>query len=93
VSDNGAGGAGNGVKRPALRIVRGNPSDEELAALTVLFAAFPSGSPEPLELPEPEPAPSAGRRLAATRRGRWNDPAHGLRRTWLVGVGGWQAAR
>ena len=63
--------------RPALRVVRGEPTPEELAVLIALAgAAGDSGSAEP----EP-PA-----------RGRWNDPAGTFRRTALAGPGGWRAA-
>jgi Acyl-CoA carboxylase epsilon subunit len=63
-----------------LRILRGEPTDEELAALTALLAATGSESTSP-------DAP------AAATRGRWNDPALRVRRPWAVGPGGWRAAR
>ncbi len=65
--------------RPTLRIVRGDASPEELAALTALLAAAGSGDSSP-------PAPSRV-------RGGWSDPASGVRRTWRQGPGGWRAAR
>jgi hypothetical protein len=64
-------------QRPALRVVRGDPSPEELAALTALVAARGGA-----EADEAEPA----------RRGRWNDPALRLRRYWRPGPGGWTSA-
>jgi hypothetical protein len=67
------------LTRPTLRIVRGEPSAEELAALTALMAA--AGSDEG-DTPPPPPV-----------RGRWNDPAAGVRRAWPAGPGGWLAAR
>ena len=39
--------------RPVLRIVRGDPSPEELAALTAVLAAASAGSGEPEEAPGP----------------------------------------
>ena len=63
----------------ALRIVRGTPTLEELAALTAVVGA--AGEATPVNSPGPEQA-----------RGRWNDPRHGHRRYWPVGVGGWRSA-
>lgn len=64
--------------RPALRVVSGSPTAEELAALTaVVAAAASSGEP-----PASEPA----------RRGRWNDPAARLRQPLLAGPDGWRAS-
>jgi hypothetical protein len=64
--------------RPGLRIVRGEPTPEELAALTaVVSAAGTAGDDE-----QPEPP----------RRGRWNDPAATHRQPWRHGPGGWRAA-
>lgn len=64
-------------ERPALRIVRGDPTAEELAVLTALVTAA-SGSDD-------EPPPT-------TRRGRWADPAwqHGLMRR--PGPGAWASS-
>ncbi len=62
---------------PPLRIVRGEPTPEELAALTALVTAV-----GPQARSEPEPP----------TRGRWNDPAHAHRRYWPAGPGGWRAA-
>jgi len=59
-----------------LRIVRGEPTPEELAALTAIVSA--AG--------ESEEAP------AQPVRGRWNDPAATHRRPWQRGPGGWRAA-
>ena len=63
---------------PALRIVKGNPTAEDLAALTVVLASAASAG-------EPEPD---RRRLA----GSWGDPALRLRRTVHPGPGAWRAA-
>ena len=62
--------------RPALRVVRGNPSAEELAALTALVAASGGGDDAPVQ-----PA-----------RGGWSDPARSLRRTLRPGPGAWRSS-
>jgi Acyl-CoA carboxylase epsilon subunit len=64
----------------ALRIVRGEPTPEELAALAaVVGAAGDARTDEP--------------RAERLPRGRWNDPRHGHRRYWPVGPDGWRSAR
>jgi hypothetical protein len=63
--------------RPSLRIVHGSPTAEELAVVTAVVAAAGGGGDE-------TPAPAV--------RGRWNDPAHTLRRPLHPGAGGWRAA-
>jgi hypothetical protein len=63
-------------ERPALRVVRGEPTPEELAVVTALVTA--SGSEQD------EPAP--------LQRGRWNDPAWQVRRPLRPGPGAWRAA-
>jgi hypothetical protein len=67
-----------GPPRPVLRIVRGEPSAEDLAVLTALLSAVTGGD-------EPAPAP-------APVKGRWNDPAHTHRRSWSAGPGAWRSA-
>jgi hypothetical protein len=62
-----------------LRIVRGSPTADELAAVTAVVSAASSTVDMPAE---PPPTP-----------GRWNDPAFAHRRHWTVGPGGWRAAR
>lgn len=63
---------------PLLRVVRGNPTDAELAALTVvLAAASAAGSAEEAEQRPPN---------------RWNDPVARLRRPLPpVGPDAWRA--
>ncbi len=79
-ADEETGAAGAGAdQRPVLRIVNGNPSAEELAVLTAVLTA--AGG-------EPERPPAA-----QPVRGRWNDPAHLVRRDWPSGPGAWRAAR
>ncbi|GAB2961276.1 acyl-CoA carboxylase subunit epsilon [Amycolatopsis acidiphila] len=64
-------------KRPFLRVVRGNPDDAELAAVTVVLAAAASTPPAP---PSPE------------RRSKWADRARLLRRSLHPGEGAWRAS-
>jgi hypothetical protein len=66
------------ASRPVLRIVRGEPSAEDLAVLTVLLGAASGG-----DEPAPRPIPV---------KGRWNDPAHTHRRSWSAGPGAWRSA-
>ncbi|HJQ43918.1 MAG TPA: acyl-CoA carboxylase subunit epsilon [Jatrophihabitantaceae bacterium] len=65
------------VARPSLRIVRGEPTPEELAVVTALLTAAASG-----------PDDTGSRK----RRGRWADPFDQHRRPWQTGAGGWRAA-
>ena len=62
---------------PALRVVRGDPTPEELAVITaVVAAAAGSGSPE---------APRHQLR-------RWADPFDAHARPWQFGANGWRSA-
>jgi hypothetical protein len=64
-------------KRPLLRVVRGEPDDAELVALTAVvlgMAAAPQAEPA-------QPQPSA-----------WADRASALRRTLPHGPGAWRAS-
>jgi hypothetical protein len=63
-------------RRAAFRVVRGEPTDEELAALTVVLAAVAA--------PPANPPPRS--------RSAWNDPAARLRRPLAVGPGAWRAS-
>ncbi|MFC6089471.1 acyl-CoA carboxylase subunit epsilon [Saccharothrix lopnurensis] len=63
--------------QPHLRVVRGNPDDEELAALTAVVAALAS-----------RPAPQA----AAPRRSAWADRSRLVRRPLHAGPGAWRAS-
>jgi hypothetical protein len=60
-----------------LRVVRGEPTPEELAALTAVVTAGAPSESAPTEPPT---------------RGRWNDPTHAHRRYRPAGPGGWRAA-
>ena len=63
-------------ERPLLRVVRGAPSAEELAALTVVVAALSR--------------PKERRRVVPVRA--WADSAAGHRRPLRPGPGGWRMA-
>ncbi|MEU4520976.1 acyl-CoA carboxylase subunit epsilon [Amycolatopsis sp. NPDC024027] len=64
-------------KKPLLRVVHGNPSDAELAALTaVVAAASAAKAPE-----KPKP-----------RSSWWGDHAASLRRPLRPGEGAWRAS-
>ena len=62
--------------RPLLRIVRGEPDDAELAALTVVVLGVSRSAVAS------EPAP----------RSRWSDRATLVRRPLPVGPGAWRAS-
>jgi hypothetical protein len=61
---------------PLLRVVRGEPSEEELAVLTALVTVAGNGGDEP--------TPPA--------RGGWNDPSRSVRRMLLPGPGAWRSS-
>ena len=71
--------AGADNRSPVLHIVRGQPSDEELAALTVVLVAVAS------------PAQPAG---PAAVRSAWADPTHGMRTPLHPGpgIGAWRTS-
>jgi hypothetical protein len=62
--------------RPLLRVVKGEPSAEELAALTVVVAALSYG----------------GQNRRAVPVGGWADFGAAHRRPLRPGAGGWRAA-
>ena len=62
-------------QQPGLRVVKGDPSFEELAALVAVVAARTSS-------PEPESAPKT--------RSRWGDPAYAVRPVLSPGPDGWR---
>ncbi|SOD72052.1 acyl-CoA carboxylase epsilon subunit-like protein [Jatrophihabitans sp. GAS493] len=64
--------------RPVLRIVKGEPTPEELAVVTALFSA--RGSAEPAEPKQ-------------SRAGGWADPAQLTRPPLRAGAGAWRNAR
>ena len=63
-------------QRPLLRVVKGEPSAEELAALTVVVAALSQRR----ERRRPTPV------------GAWASHGDGHRRPLQVGAGGWRAS-
>ncbi len=63
--------------QPALRVVRGDPSPEELAVVTALVAAAGGGADEP---------------ATTVRRGGWSDPAGRHRRALLPGANAWRSS-
>ena len=65
--------------RPVLRVVRGEPTPEELAALVAVLAARGSGSGSGRP-----PAPRAG--------GGWGDHGRSMRTSLPHGAGRWRAA-
>jgi Acyl-CoA carboxylase epsilon subunit len=71
------GGATPEERRALFRIVRGEPSDEEVAAVTVVLAAAAAG-----------PATSPRPRVVD----RWSDPATRLRVPLHPGPGAWRAS-
>jgi hypothetical protein len=63
---------------PLFRVTKGDPSPEEIAALTAVLAAMAgAGGPEAAE---------------PLRIGRWNDPRASLTRMPPVGFGAWPAS-
>jgi len=60
-----------------LRIVRGEPTAEEIAVVTALVTARAAAVP---------------RELPRERRGGWNDPAGMRRRQLIPGPNAWRAA-
>jgi hypothetical protein len=65
------------MSRPLLRVVRGEPDDVELAALTAVVLSVTSAAAA-----VPEPAPSS----------RWADRAALVRRPTAAGPGAWRAS-
>ncbi len=63
---------------PVLRVVHGDPTPEELAALLAVLSAH-GGSAGAAEPAEP-------------RSGRWGDPASAVRRRLDPGPGAWRAS-
>jgi hypothetical protein len=68
--------ADEGPARPLLRVVRGNPTPEELAALLAVVTARGSAAEEP----------------EAAVPSRWASRSIGLRRPLPRGAGAWRAS-
>jgi Acyl-CoA carboxylase epsilon subunit len=64
-------------RRAAFRVVRGEPSDEEIAALTVVLAAVAAPAHEPKAPPV---------------RSRWSDPAARFRTPLHPGPDAWRTS-
>jgi hypothetical protein len=62
---------------PFLRVVRGEPNPEELAALVTVLAAASSGGTEDSDAGDPS---------------TWADRSHGLRQMLPHGPGAWRAS-
>ena len=62
--------------RPVLRVVRGEPSADELAALVAVLTT----------------RSVSGAALAPPRRTAWNDPARLVRQPVYAGPGAWRAS-
>jgi Acyl-CoA carboxylase epsilon subunit len=65
------------TERPALRVLSGSPTAEELAALTAVVAVASATTPAAPE---------------RVRRGGWNDPAWQHRRPLIPGPNAWLAS-
>ena len=61
---------------PVVRIVRGNPTDEEVAALVAVLSALGGGADDP----------------TPARPSAWGSPARAVRAPLSAGPGGWQAS-
>ena len=78
--------------RPELRIVRGEPTPEELAVLTaVVSAAVVSAAVVSAAAADGGGTDGGDTAGATTRRGRWSDPASMHRGSLLPGPGAWRA--
>jgi hypothetical protein len=64
-------------EQPHLRVVRGNPDDEELAALTAVVVAL---------------AAAGGTNTEPNRRSRWSDRGAMMRAPLRHGPGAWRAS-
>ncbi|RJL33562.1 acyl-CoA carboxylase subunit epsilon [Bailinhaonella thermotolerans] len=65
-------------RRPVLRVVRGDATPEEIAALVAVVTA--------------RAAAAAGTRATPGRRGAWGHPRHALREPLQPGPGAWRAS-
>ena len=63
------------MRHPTLRVVRGEPTPEELAVVTALVTAAAATG-------DAAPAPA--------QRGRWADPAWAMRIPLPAGAGAWR---
>jgi hypothetical protein len=70
-----------GGHRPTLRVVHGDATPEEIAALVAVLAAAGGGDDE-----------SGGSRGSGARRSRWADPASRVRPAVAHGPGAWRTS-
>ena len=73
--------------RPELRIVRGEPTPEELAVLTAVVSAAAAEGGDTAR----DDAAGGDAAGPPARRGRWSEPASIHRGSLLPGPGGWRA--
>jgi hypothetical protein len=71
--------ADDGLHPPALRVVRGDPTAQETAAVVAVVAMLSARA-------------EATRGLSRRPRPAWNDPARAVRRPVHAGPDGWRAA-
>lgn len=69
--------------RPALRVVSGSPTPEELAVVTALVSAAAAAG---------DGASEGGGAGAGRLRGTWSDPARSARRTLRPGPNAWRSS-
>ena len=62
--------------RPPMRLVRGDATPEEVAAVMAVLSAVSAGAPEP----------------APRHTSQWSSPARALRRPLSPGPGAWRAS-
>ena len=67
-----------------VRLIRGDASPEELAALVSILAAISDGAPDPTD----RHSPSSGRPAPSP----WGSPRRMIRMTHQHGPGGWRAS-
>ncbi len=68
--------SGQADRRPVLRVIRGDATPEEIAALVAVLMSRPASD---AGAPPPRPAPSA-----------WSDRSRQLRRPLFPGPGAWR---
>jgi hypothetical protein len=78
--------------RPLLRIVRGEPDDAELAALTAVVTAAVSAGGQAGVGADADSAPDVDSGSRSGSRSRWADRAALVRRPLPFGPGAWRAA-
>ncbi|MFY0405893.1 acyl-CoA carboxylase subunit epsilon [Solicola sp. PLA-1-18] len=72
--------AAEAPRPPMLRVVKGEPTDDELVALVTVIAARRAAAAEAVRAAKPR------------RRSAWGDPARAVRPPHSHGPGGWRAS-